>query len=77
MLIILSATLASCEQLGSVSDIEPEYVLTDESAFTNASSTEAVLRGVYQQWRRDGITQMRNAMFQLTRTTVNTDIARA
>lgn len=77
LLIILSATLASCEQLGPVSDIEPEYVLTDESAFTNASSTEAVLRGVYQQWRRDGITQMRNAMFQLTRTTVNTDIARA
>lgn len=74
---LLSVTLVSCDQLGSVSDIEPEYVLTDENAFTNASSTEAVLRGVYQQWRHDGITQMRNAMFQLTRTTVNTNIARA
>lgn len=74
---LLSLTLASCEQLGSVTDIDPEYVLTDENAFTNASSTEAVLRGVYQQWRHDGITQMRNAMFQLTRTTVNTNIARA
>lgn len=77
LLSLLSVTLVSCEQLGSVSDIEPEYVLTDENAFTNASSTEAVLRGVYQQWRHDGITQMRNAMFQLTRTTVNTNIARA
>lgn len=74
---LLYVSLVSCEQLGSVSNIEPEYVLTDENAFINASSSEAVLRGVYQQWRNDGITQMRNAMFQLTRTTVNTNIARA
>ena len=77
LLSVLSVILVSCEQLGSVSDIEPEYVLTDETAFQNASSSEAVLRGVYQHWRNDGITQMRNAMFLLTRTTVNTDIPRA
>lgn len=67
----------SCEQLGSIDSIEPEFVLTDESAFTNKSSTEGVLNGIYKQWRSNGITQMRNAMFQLTRITVNTNVPKA
>lgn len=73
----LAVITASCDQLGSIDEITPEYVLTDETAFVNASSTEAVLNGVYQLWRGDGVTQMRNAMFQLTRTTLNTNVARA
>lgn len=74
---ILVVIMSSCDQLSSVDEISPEYVLTDETAFINASSTEAVLNGVYQLWRGDGVTQMRNAMFQLTRTTLNTNVARA
>lgn len=62
--------LTSCEQLGSVNDITPEYVLTDKNVFVDANSTEAFVDGLYQHWRSDGITQMRNCMSLLTRTQI-------
>lgn len=62
----LSATfVVSCEQLGSIDDIEPENVLTYKSLFVNESSTEAVVNGMYQIWRSEGICEMRNCMFML------------
>lgn len=62
----LSATfVVSCEQLGSIDDIEPENVLTYNSLFVNESSTEAVVNGMYQTWRSEGICEMRNCMFML------------
>ena len=68
---------ASCDQLGSVSDIEPEYVLTDNTVFVDANSVEALANGMYLPWRSDGVTQMRNCMFLLTRTSNNSSVASA
>ena len=68
---------ASCDQLGSVSDIEPEYVLTDNTVFVDANSVEALANGMYLPWRGDGVTQMRNCMFLLTRTSNNSSVASA
>lgn len=69
--------LASCDQLGSVSDIEPEYVLTENNVFVDANSVEALANGMYLPWRSDGVTQMRNCMFLLTRTSNNSPVASA
>lgn len=69
--------LTSCDQLGSVSDIDPEYVLTDKNVFVDANSVEALANGMYQPWRGDGVTQMRNCMFLLTRTSNNSPVASA
>lgn len=69
--------LTSCEQLGSVNDITPEYVLTDKNVFVDANSTEAFVDGLYQHWRSDGITQMRNCMSLLTRTSNNSSVPKA
>ena len=69
--------LASCDQLGPVSDIEPEYVLTEDNVFVDANSVEALANGMYQPWRGNGVTQMRNCMFLLTRTSNNSPVASA
>ena len=69
--------LVSCDQLGSVSDIEPEYVLTENNVFIDANSVEALANGMYLPWRGDGVTQMRNCMFLLTRTSNNSPVASA
>lgn len=63
--IFLLPLLSACSQIGSIDDIKPEHVLTDESLFSNASSTEAFANGMYQLWRSPGICNMRNCMFML------------
>lgn len=68
---------ASCDQLGSVSDIEPEYVLTENTVFVDANSVEALANGMYLPLRGDGVTQMRNCMLLLTRTSNNSSVASA
>ena len=75
--LMFSMIITGCSQVGSVNDIEPEYVLTEDNVFADALTTEAFANGMYTQWRSNGITQMRNAMFLLTRTTCNTNVARA
>ena len=67
----------SCSQLGPVDDIKPEYVLTEDNVFADANSVEALANGMYQPWRGNGITQMRNCMFLLSRTSNNSPIPSA
>ena len=38
--------LASCDQLGPVDDIKPEYVLTEDNVFVDANSVEALANGM-------------------------------
>lgn len=63
--ILSCLVLASCDQFGSIDRIEAENVLTDNSLFVDASSTEAVLNGTYKTWRSQGISEMRNCMFMM------------
>ena len=48
---ILGLSATSCNLLGPVSDIEPDYVLTDENVITNAQSAEYLLNGIYTTYR--------------------------
>lgn len=64
--ILVLPALFSCNQLGSVDDIEPEHVLENSSLFTTESSTEAFTNGMYKLWRSQGICNMRNCMFMLS-----------
>lgn len=75
--IIPLLTFVSCDQLGSIDNIKPEYVLTEDNVFVDANSTEALTNGMYQPWRSNGVTQMRNCMFLLTRTSNNSSVAGA
>ncbi|HHV13941.1 MAG: SusD family protein [Firmicutes bacterium ADurb.Bin080] len=45
----------SCEVLDSVENIKPLYRLTEETTFTDAKKTEAVLNGVYTAWKNSSI----------------------
>ena len=49
--LILAAGLSSCSMLGSLDDLEFEYVRTDEDIITDAASAENQLAGVYSQWK--------------------------
>lgn len=69
--------LASCDQLGPVDDIKPEYVLEESNLFVDANSVEALSNGMYQPWRGTGVTKMRNCMFLLTQASNNTSVASA
>lgn len=48
---ISAAALSSCSMLGSLDDLEFEYVRTDENVITDAASAENQLAGVYSQWK--------------------------
>ena len=49
--LIFAAGLSSCSMLGSLDDLEFEYVRTDEDIITDAASAENQLAGVYSQWK--------------------------
>lgn len=51
LIMISAAGLASCSMLGSLDDLEFEYVRTDEDIITDAASAENQLAGVYSQWK--------------------------
>lgn len=46
-----AAGLSACSMLGSLDDLEFEYVRTDENVITDAASAENQLAGVYTQWK--------------------------
>ena len=47
--------LASCDLIGDIDSIKPEYKLTDENIITDKGSAEALLREVYRNWRNTQI----------------------
>lgn len=71
----VSAMLASCNLLGSIDDIEPENVLTDENAITDANSAEMECAGIYGVWRSFNFASMRAPMFCLTGSLLDNSIS--
>lgn len=65
------ALLNSCQLMGSLDEIQPEYVLTDETLITDATSAENAINGVYVIWKEYSICTARDVQFGLTQT-VNT-----
>src|SRR5574344_320352 len=66
--LVLSVVLVtSCEVIGSISDIKPEGVLTDETLITDNVSAQVALNGVYKSWRSYDISVFRNLMNVLTK----------
>ena len=47
LIVSLLVALSSCNMLGSIDDIKPENVLTDENAITDANSAEMECGGIY------------------------------
>lgn len=52
---VLSLGLASCSMLGSLDDLEIEYVQTDDTVISDAASAENLLAGVYVGWKTFGV----------------------
>lgn len=48
---LLTVGLASCSMLGSLDDLEIEYVQTDETVISDAASAENLLAGIYTGWK--------------------------
>jgi hypothetical protein len=45
----------SCDLVCPIDDIKPQYKLTEETTFSDATKCEAALNGVYSGWRSSGI----------------------
>lgn len=52
---VLTLGLASCSMLGSLDDLDIEYVQTDDTVITDAASAENLLAGVYVGWKTFGV----------------------
>lgn len=70
-----TAVLASCNMLGSIDDIKPENVLTDDNVITDANSAEMACGGIYKAWKTFSIASIRAGMFCLTGSLNNNNIA--
>lgn len=71
---ILGLSATSCNLLGPVSDIEPDYVLTDENVITNAQSAEYLLNGIYTTYRTREFSASRTAMLLMSGTLKDSDV---
>ncbi len=70
----LTSVLCSCNLIGSIDDIKPENVITDEDAIIDAQSAEMLCGGIYEGWRSSNFTTMRPAMFCLTGSLSNNNV---
>lgn len=52
---LLTVGLASCSMLGSLDDLEIEYVQTDDTVISDAASAENQLAGIYTGWKPFGV----------------------
>lgn len=52
---LLTVGLASCSMLGSLDDLEIEYVQTDDTVISDAASAENLLAGIYTGWKTFGV----------------------
>lgn len=66
--------LSACNLLGPVSDINPNYVQTDENVIEDANSAEYLLNGIYSLYRKSEFTAMRNAMPLMSGTLKTSDV---
>ncbi len=56
----------SCDLVGNINDIKPEYILDEKTLIRDASSAELALRGVYEQWRDKGLSLILPNMYFLS-----------
>lgn len=66
IIVTLAITLQSCELIGSIDDIKPDYKLTDETVIVDGPSAEAGINGVYLSWNSMNIGYMRYLLNSLT-----------
>lgn len=64
--VMASVGFSSCELLGPIDEINPDYVLTDKTLITGASSAEAALAGIYSNWADFKIASFRHQYNSLT-----------
>mgnify|MGYP007095972476 CR=1 FL=1 len=56
----------SCDLVGNINYIKPEYILDEKTLIRDASSAELALRGVYEQWRDKGLSLILPNMYFLS-----------
>lgn len=75
LLAIYPLVLSSCDLLGKIDDIKPDYVLTDETVISDLKTAEATLNGVYSSFRNIRIGWFRNNLNFLTGVQEETNVA--
>ncbi len=61
-------TLTSCDLIGSIDDLKPDYVVTDDNYITDAASAQTALNGVYASWRSTGVSYLRYGIASMAHT---------
>lgn len=65
-ILTLLVVVASCDLLGPIDDIEPQYKLTDDTVISDLKSAESTLNGVYASWNNVRIAWFRHYLNILT-----------
>jgi len=68
LLSVSALTFASCDLIGSIDDMEPDYVVTDLNYITDATSAQTALNGVYASWRSTGVSYLRYGIASMAHT---------
>ncbi len=68
LLSVATLTFSSCDLIGSIDDINPDHVVTDDNYITDATSAQTALNGIYASWRTTGVSYLRYGMFSLAHT---------
>lgn len=73
-LLPVSALVFSCSLIGSIDDIQPVYVLTDETVINDASTAEMALNGMYGSVRSYDVGVFRSCLSLWAGTFANTNV---
>ena len=68
LLSVSALTFTSCDLIGSIDDMEPDYVITDLNYITDATSAQTALNGVYASWRSTGVSYLRYGIASMAHT---------
>lgn len=68
LLSVSALTFTSCDLIGSIDDMEPDYVVTDLNYITDATSAQTALNGVYASWRSTGVSYLRYGIVSMAHT---------
>ena len=68
LLSVSALTFTSCDLIGSIDDMEPDYVVTDLNYITDATSAQTALNGVYAFWRSTGVSYLRYGIASMAHT---------
>ena len=68
LLSVSALTFTSCDLIGRIDDMEPDYVVTDLNYITDATSAQTALNGVYASWRSTGVSYLRYGIASMAHT---------